>query len=98
MIQELKRLDLQLKKDQEIIQDIFVCDFLKQDFNLYDTKQIEILTALIRYYATMKEINKTLLNNTNDLEGFKFHTNQLNLNDQVHKKLISIKLFLICNK
>ena len=98
MIQELKRLDLQLKQDQEIIKNIFVCDFLEQDFNLYDTKQIEILTAFIRYYATMKEINKTLLSNTNDIDSFEFHTKQLNLNDQVHKKLVSIKLFLICNK
>lgn len=98
MIQQLKRLDQQLKKDQEIIQDVFVGDFLEQDFNLYDTKQIEILTAFIRYYATMKEINKTLLSNTNNIDSFEFHTNQLNLNDQVHKKLVSIKLFLIYNK
>lgn len=100
MIQKLKKyeLDEQLKQDQETISDIFVCDFVEQDLNLYDTKQIEILTAFIRYYQKMKEIDEILLENTNDLESFKFHTKQLKLHSQVHKKLVSIKLFLICNE
>ena len=100
MIQELEKIEMdqQFKQDKKTLSDLFVCDFVEQDLNLYDTKQIEILTAFIRYYQKMKEIDKILLSNTIDPESFEFHSNQLRLHTKVHKKLVSIKLFLICNK
>ena len=47
MIQELKKIEMdqQFKQDKKTLSDLFVCDFVEQDLNLYDTKQIEILTA-----------------------------------------------------
>ena len=74
MIQELKKIEMdqQFKQDKKTLSDLFVCDFVEQDLNLYDTKQIEILTAFIRYYQKMKEIDKILLSNTIDPESFEF--------------------------
>tara|TARA_R100000963_G_C4642441_1_gene106090 strand:- start:1781 stop:2098 length:318 start_codon:yes stop_codon:yes gene_type:complete len=97
--QNVKDLDNQIKEELKIIKDNNFIDLLDQDITLQDSDKITLLTAFIRYFATLKKLDQIFLNKSifNRVDSIDFHKSQLELHKKAHKKAVDIKYFLITN-